>query len=102
MCCYFVAQITIHDKLEYESYLDGYDQIFKNYSGEVLAVDDSPKVLEGNWPYTRTVIIRFPNQAEALRWYESDEYQQLAKHRHKASKADIILVKGRDCEQKTI
>jgi uncharacterized protein (DUF1330 family) len=75
--------------------LNGYDRVFKNYNGEVVAVDDSPAVLEGTWPYTRTVVIRFPSQAEAMRWYESAEYQQLAKHRHKASRADIIIVKGR-------
>jgi uncharacterized protein (DUF1330 family) len=75
--------------------LEGYDDIFRKYNGEVMAVDDSPVVLEGTWPYTRTVIIRFPSQAETMLWYESTEYQQLIKHRHKASKADIIIVKGR-------
>ncbi|UCC80370.1 MAG: DUF1330 domain-containing protein [Candidatus Zixiibacteriota bacterium] len=92
---YFVAQIKIHDWQEYKLYLEGYDDIFGKYNGEVIAVDDNPVVLEGAWPYTRTVIIRFPSQAETMRWYESDEYQQLVKHRHKASTADVIVVKGR-------
>ena len=96
MCSFFIAQIKIHDWDEYEKYLEGYDRIFRKYNGEVLAVEDSPTVLEGTWPYTRTVVIRFPSQAETMRWYESAEYQQLAKHRHKASKADVILVKGRN------
>jgi uncharacterized protein (DUF1330 family) len=95
MCSYFVAQIKIHDWQEYELYLEGYDEIFNKYNGEVITVDDNPVILEGTWPYTRTVIIRFPSQAETMRWYESGEYQQLVKHRHKASKSDIIIVKGR-------
>jgi uncharacterized protein (DUF1330 family) len=90
-----MARIKIHDRQEYEWYLKGYDRVFKNYNGEVVAVDDNPTVLEGSWPYTRAVIIRFPSQAEAMRWYQSAEYQELVKHRHKASEADIILVKGR-------
>lgn len=95
MYSYFIAQIKIHDWHEYESYLKGYDSIFRKYNGEVIAVDDNPIILEGAWPYTRTVIIRFTSQNETMRWYQSAEYQQLIKHRHKASKADIIIVKGR-------
>lgn len=96
MSCYFVAQIRIHDPQEYQRYLDGFDQIFADYRGKVVAVDDSPTVLEGNWPYTRAVVIRFPNEDEAKRWYESPKYQSLAEHRISASDADIILVHGRD------
>jgi uncharacterized protein (DUF1330 family) len=38
-------------------------------------------VLEGDWPYTRTAIIRFADDAEAKRWYNSPEYQAAAKFR---------------------
>ncbi len=96
MSCYFVAQIQIHDPSEYQKYLDGYDAVFDRFQGKVLAVDESPMRLEGEWPYTRCVIIRFPNRAEALRWYRSPEYQALASHRWQASRADILLVDGRE------
>jgi uncharacterized protein (DUF1330 family) len=94
--CYFIAQIRIHDREEYRLYEEGFDEIFAKYNGEVIAVDDHPPVLEGAWPYTRAVMIRFPNESEARRWYDSTEYQTLAQHRLQASNADIILVKGRD------
>jgi uncharacterized protein (DUF1330 family) len=93
---YFIAQINIHDANEYERYLEGYDEIFARYNGKVVAVDDNVKLLEGEWPYGRTVVIRFPSSEELLAWYESPEYQALAKHRRKASMANIVLVKGRD------
>jgi len=96
MSCYFLAQITTHDPQEYQKYLDGYDEVFTRYQGRVLAVDDSPSLLEGEWRYTRTVLIHFPSEAEARRWYDSPEYQALAQHRWRASSADIILVQGRD------
>ncbi len=96
MSCYFIAQIKIRDPREYQHYLDGFDEVFSHYRGEVVAVDDTPVVLEGEWPYTRAVVIRFPNEDEARRWYESPEYQGLAAHRVNASNADIILVHGRD------
>lgn len=96
MSSYFIAQIRIHDREEYHRYEQGFDEIFAQYNAEVVVVDDHPTILEGQWPYTRAVIIRFPNEGEARRWYDSAEYQTLAQHRLRASQADIILVKGRD------
>jgi len=92
MSCYFIAQIKIHDRAEYQKYLDGYDEIFSTYRGIVVAVDEEPLVLEGEWPFDRTVLIRFPDSAEARRWYESPEYMELVRHRHASSKANIVLV----------
>lgn len=96
MSCYFVAQINIHDQQEYDRYLEGYGEIFASFKGEVVAVDDSVTVLEGQWPYGRTVVIKFPDQEELEKWYRSPQYRELVKHRHKASNANIVAVKGRD------
>ncbi|UCG61655.1 MAG: DUF1330 domain-containing protein [Candidatus Zixiibacteriota bacterium] len=95
MACYFLAEIDVHDAEEYQSYLDGYDTVFDKFKGEVIAVDEDPVLLEGEWPYTRTVLIKFPDEAEARRWYDSPQYRQLVKHRHRASNANVILIKGR-------
>jgi uncharacterized protein (DUF1330 family) len=93
MSCYFVAQITIHDRAGYDKYEEGFDEIFGKYKGMVVLVDEEPVILEGEWPCTRTVILRFPNEDEARRWYESPEYRELAKHRHGSSSANIVLVR---------
>lgn len=95
MSSYFIAQIKIHDPDEYGKYLRGFDEVFARYKGEVLVVDDSPAVLEGVWPYTRVVVIRFPDEGEARQWYDSAEYQALAQHRFRAASVDILLAKGR-------
>ena len=94
MSCYFVAQISIHDPMAYERYLDGFDEVFERFGGTVLAVDDDPLRLEGEWPGTRTVLMRFPSQAEALRWYTSEGYQALVKLRQASAHANIVLVEG--------
>ena len=96
MACYFIAQINIHDLDEYQKYLDGFDDIFKRYNGKVIAVDDKPSVLEGEWSYSRIVMIRFPDENEAKRWYESPEYQKLAQYRRGASTADALFVNARE------
>jgi uncharacterized protein (DUF1330 family) len=93
---YFIALIDIRDPVRYEQYLAGFDAVFENFEGQVISVEDRPTVLEGEWPATRTVLIRFPNDLELRRWYESPEYQQLARHRQKASVASIAIISGRD------
>jgi uncharacterized protein (DUF1330 family) len=95
MSCYFIAHISINDPETYQKYLDGFDEVFKNYQGQVIMVDDEPSVLEGEWNHTRIVMIRFPDETEARRWYESPEYQELVQYRWQAADADIILTKGR-------
>jgi uncharacterized protein (DUF1330 family) len=95
MSCYFVAQINIHDRHEYQKYLDGHDEVFSKYKGRVMAVDENPELMEGEWQCSRTVLIGFPDEQEAKRWYQSTEYQELVKFRHRASDANIVLLRGR-------
>ncbi len=96
MSSYFIALIDIHYPEKYEQYLAGYDEVFKKYKGKVLAVEDNPRILEGSWPAGRTVIIKFPNDRELCKWYDSQEYQTIAKHRKEASVASIAMITGRD------
>jgi uncharacterized protein (DUF1330 family) len=68
--------------------------IFKQYAGKLLAVDEAPVVKEGTWPYTRTVLVEFPSNEEFDRWYHSDAYQALAKHRFDASQASLAVIRS--------
>jgi uncharacterized protein (DUF1330 family) len=94
--CYFLAQIQINNHEEYQKYLDGVDTVFAKYNGKYLAVDSHPTVLEGEWSYSRVILIEFPNEEELRRWYDSQEYQTLVQHRLKAAKCDTLIVKGLD------
>ncbi|MFT5561998.1 MAG: hypothetical protein ACJA0W_002983 [Candidatus Azotimanducaceae bacterium] len=96
MTHYMIAQIDIVDRESYAKYEAGFMEIFARYDGTMLAVDEDPKLLEGGWPYTRTVLIAFPSEVQALDWYQSDEYQALAQHRFASSGANISLIKGLD------
>jgi uncharacterized protein (DUF1330 family) len=95
-CCYLVAQITIHDAGEYQRYLDGFDVTLAPFDGKVVAVDEHPVVVEGAWPYPRTVVIRFASQAEARRWYDSAAYQRICQHRWRSASVNMVLVEGRE------
>jgi len=92
---YFIAQIEMKDPEVYQKYLDKAGEVFSKYNGEYLAVDDSPVILEGEWDYTRVVLIRFPSEEELKRWYMSEEYQELLQFRLKGAKCDTLMVKGK-------
>lgn len=94
MSHYLIAKIDIVDREEYGLYEAGFMEIFAKHNGQVLAVDENVKLLEGEWPATRTVLIEFPSEEDAMAWYCSDEYQQLAKHRFASSDGNVILIKG--------
>lgn len=94
MSVYLIAQIEIRDRDEYMLYQAGFMEVFSKFEGETLIVDENSRVLEGDWPYTRTVLIRFPNEEEAMKWYNSPEYQKLAQHRLKSSRGNIIIASG--------
>ena len=93
---YFVANIEIKDEKEYQKYLDNVDEVFNKYGGKYLAVDDKPKILEGNWSYTRTVLIKFPSKDDFQNWYHSEEYQTILEHRLNSANRDTILIRGKD------
>ena len=91
---YFVAQIRINDPVEYEKYLDKFDDIFSRYKGEYLAIDESPTVLEGKWDYTKSVLVKFGSKKDFEDWYYSDDYQKILKYRLSSSDCDTILIEG--------
>ncbi len=96
MTHYFVAQIRINDPVEYEKYLERFDEIFSRFKGEYLAIDESPSILEGKWDYTKSVLIKFRSKKEFEDWYYSKDYQSILPHRLNSSKCDTILLEGVD------
>lgn len=96
MPVYLIAQLNIHDRCTYAKYGSGFMEILSRYGGRLLSVDEAPKVVEGEWDYTRTVLLEFPSEDQALSWYHSREYQELSLHRRAASDANLVLISGDD------
>ena len=96
MSVYLVAQLKIEDRERYQLYESAFLPVFQQFDGEILAVDESPAVAEGEWPYTRIVILRFPDREAATAWYQSDGYQAIVGHRLAAAEGPILVVNGFD------
>ncbi len=94
MAVYLIAQVTIHDRAEYDRYQAGLLDVFARHEGELLAVSDGATVLEGEWPCTRTVLMRFPSEAAARRWFESPDYQRISEHRHRGATTNVVMIQA--------
>ena len=94
MSVYLVANITIDDRDGYAAYEAGFLDVFAQFDGTLLAVDEAQRTLEGDWPHTRTVILEFPDDEAVRAFYDSPGYQAIVQHRHAASQADIAIVSG--------
>ena len=60
----------------------------------VLAVDQAPEVLEGEWHGNQTVILEFDTVEAAREWYESAEYGEAKLLRQAAADANVVIVSG--------
>jgi uncharacterized protein (DUF1330 family) len=87
MSAYVIAQIQMDDPVEYQKYVSGFLPIFTRDGGEIIVTTkEECAVMEGQWAYPSTVVLKFPNVDEAQVWHDDPEYVDLAKHRHRRQK----------------
>jgi len=60
----------------------------------VLAVDQRPRVLEGEWHGDQTVVLEFESAEAARAWYESPAYQEARPLRQAAADSNVVIVTG--------
>ena len=78
MTAYVLAQLTIHDRARYDRYAARFMGVLSRFAGRLLAADESPALLEGDWPHQKVVLIEFRDLDEAHRWASSPEYRAIA------------------------
>lgn len=94
MSTYYLAQMTIHDRERYDRYAASVAETLRPFGGRLLAAQDGPLVVEGDWPYERIVLIGFASAAEAQRWARSDAYQSIAGDRLAATTGTVVAIEG--------
>ena len=94
MAAYIVTQIEITDPETFETYRAQVPPILEKYGGEFIVRGGDREVLEGDWPWLRMVILKFPDREAAKAWHASAEYQGPKALRQAASKANMIVVDG--------
>ena len=60
----------------------------------VLAVDEKPEILEGEWHGQKTVVLEFESAQAAHAWYDSGAYQEAARLRQAAAQTNAVIIAG--------
>ena len=94
MTVYVLADIDVTDPVRYEDYKALAGPSVAQYGGRYTVRGARVVVLEGEWPTGRFVVIEFPDEQAARRWYDSPEYSAARAIRQQASTGRLILVTG--------
>jgi uncharacterized protein (DUF1330 family) len=98
---YALAQIRIHDRARYERYVAGFMPVLIKYGGRLLAAEEWPERLQGDWPFDKAILMAFKDRASWQRWAMSEEYQAISRDRIAATDGVVLLVNGIDPQPPT-
>ena len=94
MSGFVIANMDVKNPEAYKEYIYKSNSIVERFGGEYLVRAGEYKVIDGEWKYPRTVIIKFSSYEKALEWYNSEEYQPIKPIRLANSVANGIIIKG--------
>ncbi|MDC0216025.1 DUF1330 domain-containing protein [Candidatus Pelagibacter sp.] len=94
MSGYAIFNIEVKNPEAYKEYVTKVKPIAERFGGEYIVRGGESKVMEGEWVYPRTVVIKFPSYEKALEWYNSEEYKPIKQIRLDNSVSNGLIIKG--------
>jgi uncharacterized protein (DUF1330 family) len=94
MSVYAIAMFSITDRLAYGRYQAQFMGVLNRHKGRLLAADEHPVVVEGNWDRDKVVMLSFPSEADFREFADSPEYQEISKDRRAGTNGFVLLVRG--------
>ena len=94
MTVYALAQIAIHDREAYGRYQARFMEVFQRFQGRLLAADEAPAVIEGDWERDKVILMAFPDEAAFLDWSRSDAYREISRDREAGTTGLVLMLHG--------
>ncbi len=94
MTVYAIAQLRFTDRAAYDRYQARFMEVFRRHPGTLLAADESPRVVEGQWDREKLVLMSFPDETAFHAFVQSPEYEDIAKDRRAGADTVVVLVQG--------
>lgn len=95
MAAYLVVDTKLTNPELYEEYKLKAKPLVEKFGGEYLARGGNISLKESKlWTPTRMVLIRFSSSADAEKFYESEEYQEVAKISKLSADRTILILEG--------
>ncbi|PKP81726.1 MAG: DUF1330 domain-containing protein [Alphaproteobacteria bacterium HGW-Alphaproteobacteria-18] len=92
MTVYVLAQLKIQDARRYQRYVDAFLPVLLRYGGRLLSADTHVRVVEGDWPCDKAVLMSFTDEDHFRAWSQSPEYRKIAEDRIAGASAQVILM----------
>lgn len=94
MAVYVIAQLKFIDEDRYRKYQAKFFDVFKNSGGKLLAADEKPVVLDGEWARDKVVVMSFADEAQANAFLNSPGYKDISRDRIAGADTVGLLVHG--------
>ncbi|NQW00815.1 MAG: DUF1330 domain-containing protein [Rhodospirillales bacterium] len=94
MSAYLIVQLNVTDPETFAEYKKQVEPTIDAFGGEYVIRGGTQEVLEGDWPFARTVVIKFPSMEKVKAWHASDMYKGPMALRQSASVANALIVEG--------
>ena len=94
MAAYFIAQLNVTNPEGYKTYASQTKATIEKYGGKFVVRGGDVTPVEGDWKFSRIVVLEFPDVETAQRWYNSPEYHPLVALRQANSEGVAIIVEG--------
>tara|TARA_Y100001949_G_C15866720_1_gene277619 strand:+ start:175 stop:465 length:291 start_codon:yes stop_codon:yes gene_type:complete len=95
MKAYWIAFVDIDNPEPYSRYMEQSPLALKKYGARILARGQEITCLEGfDRTPDRAVVLEFDSYEQAMRCYQSEEYQVARQHRVEVANARILILKG--------
>jgi uncharacterized protein (DUF1330 family) len=95
MAAYVIADITVTDPAQYDAYVQQAVPTLEPYGAKILAYQDNPELIEGDWTPKRIAIIEFKDVDTAKEWYYSSAYKTARELRISAGIVKAVLAPAR-------
>jgi uncharacterized protein (DUF1330 family) len=96
MKAFVVAAETAKDESMFSEYRKAVPATIEAFGGKFIVRGGNLKLLEGEWPHPRLVIIEFPSREAAEGWYRSQEYQKIIGLRLSSTVGNLIIAEGQE------
>lgn len=94
MTAYVIASIEVTDAGKYQNYMALSPAAIAAAGGQFIVRGGNPKVMEGDWPRSRVVVVEFPSREAAENFYHSELYVKARAERAGAAAFSMVVVDG--------
>jgi uncharacterized protein (DUF1330 family) len=90
----YAALLAIHNRARCDRYAAAFMPVLDKHGGRLVAADERPEVIEGEWRGDKMVVLAFPDRGAFTPWPTSPEYRRIAEDRVAAADTVVLLVRG--------